>query len=128
MRIIPAVIRPRDPIRSLVFPAIGATRMIRIVIGRNAAPVWTARVAEDVLHVQRDEEEDPEHRERDEQHDEVRARVGAAAEELEREHRLALVALEQDERDERHRRRATNAPTIRGRAPAVRVRLDERRT
>ena len=33
---------PRDPIRSLVFPAIGAMRMIRMVIGRNAAPVWRA--------------------------------------------------------------------------------------
>ena len=33
---------PREPIRSLVFPAMGAMRMIRIVIGRNAAPVWTA--------------------------------------------------------------------------------------
>ena len=32
----------REPIRSEVFPAIGASRMIRIVIGRNAAPAWTA--------------------------------------------------------------------------------------
>ena len=31
-----------EPILSDVFPAIGATRMIRIVIGRKAAPAWTA--------------------------------------------------------------------------------------
>ena len=33
---------PREPMRSLVFPAIGAMRMISTVIGRNAAPAWTA--------------------------------------------------------------------------------------
>ena len=41
-RIIPAVISPREPIRSLVLPAIGATRMIKSVIGRKAAPACTA--------------------------------------------------------------------------------------
>jgi hypothetical protein len=39
---IPAVISAREPMRSDDFPAIGAIRMIRIVIGRNAAPAWTA--------------------------------------------------------------------------------------
>ncbi len=37
----PAVMSTRDPIRSEAFPAIGATRMTMIVMGRNAAPVWT---------------------------------------------------------------------------------------
>ena len=104
---------PRDPIRSLVLPAIGATRMIRIVSGRNAAPVSTGGVAEDVLHVERDEEEDAEHRERDEQHDEIRARVGAAAEELERQHRLAADAARSRRTRPATRPRATNAPTMR---------------
>ena len=39
---IPAVMRAREPMRSDDFPAIGAIRMIRIVIGRNAAPVFVA--------------------------------------------------------------------------------------
>ena len=82
------------------------------------------RVAEDVLHVQRHEEEDPEHRERDEQDDEVRARVGRVPEELEREHRRALVPLEEDERHERDRGDRERAEDAR-RAPAVRVRLDQ---
>ena len=56
--------------------------------------------------------------------DDVRAGVGRVPEEPEREHRRALVPLEQDERDERDARRRG---TRRGCAstPAVRVRLDE---
>ena len=38
----PVVISQRDPTRSDAFPAIGAIRMIRMVIGRKAAPAWTA--------------------------------------------------------------------------------------
>ena len=45
-------------------PASGAMRMIRIVHGRNAAPACDRRVAEDLLDVERDVEEDAEHRER----------------------------------------------------------------
>ncbi len=41
-RIIPAVMRPLDPSRSLVFPASGAMKMISMVIGRKAAPACTA--------------------------------------------------------------------------------------
>ena len=40
--VIPAVISQREPSLSDERPAIGATRMIRIVIGRNAAPARTA--------------------------------------------------------------------------------------
>ena len=83
----PAVMSPLDPSRSLVFPASGAMRMISTVIGQEGGARLHGRVAEDVLHVQGHEEEHAEHRERDEQDDEVRARVGAVAEELEREHR-----------------------------------------
>ncbi len=36
----PPPISQREPIRSDCFPAIGASRMIRIVIGRNAAPAF----------------------------------------------------------------------------------------
>ena len=40
--VIPAVISQREPSLSDERPAIGATRMIRIVIGRKAAPARTA--------------------------------------------------------------------------------------
>ena len=36
----PAPASPRDPTRSDRRPAIGAIRMIRIVIGRKLAPAW----------------------------------------------------------------------------------------
>ena len=39
---IPTPTSQREPTWSEYFPAIGATRMIRTVIGRNDAPVWTA--------------------------------------------------------------------------------------
>ena len=75
--VIPPAISQRDPSRSEALPATGATRMIRSVIGRNARPGAHGAVAEHVLHVQRDEEEDAEHRERDEERDRVRpANVG----------------------------------------------------
>ena len=110
--------------RTAVRPT-GATRMMRIVIGRNAAPACTAREAEDVLHVERDEEEDAEHRERDEQDDEVGADVRPVAEQRQVEHRRALAALEHDERQPSATAATTKAPTIRARAPPVGVRLDQ---
>ena len=39
---IPPATSQREPTRSEYFPAMGATRMIRTVIGRKDAPVWTA--------------------------------------------------------------------------------------
>ena len=63
----------RGPIRSDSRPASGATRMISTVIGRKLAPACDRRVAEHLLHVERDVEEDAEHREADEQHHGVRA-------------------------------------------------------
>ena len=36
----PAPISQREPMRSESFPAIGAMRMIRIVIGRKIAPAF----------------------------------------------------------------------------------------
>jgi len=41
-RTIPPPISQREPTRSEYFPATGATRMMRMVIGRNDAPVCTA--------------------------------------------------------------------------------------
>ena len=41
-RLIPPAISQRAPMRSENLPAIGATRMISTVIGRNVAPVWIA--------------------------------------------------------------------------------------
>jgi hypothetical protein len=76
------------------------------------------------LHVERDEEEDAEHRERDEQDGEVRAGEGAAAEEAEVEHRNPLAQLEQDERHE-HRYSHDEGTNDSSRGPAVRIRLDQ---
>ena len=78
--------------------------MIRIVIGRKLAPACDGRVAEHVLHVERDVEERPEHREADEEHRGVRAAERPVAEQRQVEHRRALMPLEQHERDERDRR------------------------
>ena len=75
--------------------------MISSVQGRNDAPACDRRVAEDLLDVERDVEEDAEHREADQQHHRVRAREAAVPEQREVEHRQPLVQLEQDERDER---------------------------
>ena len=36
----PAPISQREPILSENFPASGATKTIRIVIGKNVAPIW----------------------------------------------------------------------------------------
>ena len=56
--------------------------------------------------------------------DEVRARVRAVAEELEREHRVAAAALDDDEGRERDDGEHERADDPR-RGPAVRVRLDQ---
>src|SRR5215211_5267619 len=40
--VMPPAISQRGPTRSEIFPAAGATRMIRIVIGRKVAPVLIA--------------------------------------------------------------------------------------
>ena len=64
----PAAMSQREPTRSECFPATGATRMMRTVIGRNDGARLDGRVAEDVLDEERVVEEDPEHREADEQH------------------------------------------------------------
>ena len=99
--------------------------MISIVIGRNDRARLRRRVAEDVLDVERDEEEDAEHRERDEHRHEVRARERADPEEREVEHRQPLPLLEHDERDEKDGRGGEEAEDL-GRAPAVAVPLDQR--
>ena len=71
MRIIPAVIEPTraDPIARL--PCDRCDQDDEESHRQECRAGLHRRVAEDVLHVQRDEEEDAEHRERDEQHDEV---------------------------------------------------------
>ena len=42
MRIMPPVMNQREPMRSVMRPAIGAMRMMSTVMGRNAAPACTA--------------------------------------------------------------------------------------
>ena len=75
----------------------GATRMISTVIGQERRSGLDRREAEDVLHVERDEEEDAEHREADHQDHDVRAGEGAVPEQRQVEHRHALTELEHDE-------------------------------
>ena len=87
--------------------------MISTVHGRNDGARLDRRVAEDVLEVERDVEEDAEHREADEQHHRVRAREGAVLEEREVEHRQPLVQLEQDEGAERRLPRSRTTARIR---------------
>ena len=93
--------------------------------GQEGRACLGRRVAEHLLEVQRDVEEDAEHREPDEQHHGVRAREDAVPEEREVEHRQPLVQLEQDEPAERDRRdrKGSEDPA---RRPAVGVRLDQR--
>ena len=122
--VIPPVISQREPMRSESFPAMGATRMINTVIGRNAAPGLDRREAEDVLHVQRDEEEDAEHRQADHQDHDVRAGEGAVPEQRQVQHRHALTELEERRRSEQHGRR-DERPDDPCRRPAVGVRLDQ---
>ena len=98
--VIPPPISQREPTRSDSRPAIGAMRMISVTIGRNDRSRLRRRVAEDVLDVERDEEEDAEHRERDEHRHDVRAGERADLEEREVEHRQPLPLLDHDERDE----------------------------
>ncbi len=99
--IIPAVIRPRDPIRSLALPGERGDEDDEDRHRKERGSGLDRGVAEDVLHVERDEEEDAEHRERDEKNDKIRTRVGPAPEELERQHRLATAPLDDDEGHER---------------------------
>ena len=93
--------------------------------GQERRPRLDRRVAEHLLDVERDVEEDAEHRETDQQHDGVSARKAPVAEQRELEHRQPLVELEQDERAERDGGDGEGDEDPR-RRPAVRVRLDQR--
>ena len=112
---IPPATSGRGPIRSDSRPACGARRMIRTVQGRNAAPACDRRVAEHLLDVERDVEEDAEHREPDEQHHacsrprsrgcgRARARASAAA-------GAARAGRTRRARRRRRRTRRGSAPT-----------------
>ena len=123
---IPAPISQREPTRSENFPAIGATNMISTVIGRNIAPVWIARVAEDALEEERVEEEDPEHREADQQHHGVRARERSGSRNSERSSiGRRWCSSSSDEGAERDRGEGEHRQDER-RSPGVMVRLDQR--
>ena len=97
----PPVISQREPHRSDARPASGAIDDDQERHRQERRARLDGGVAEHVLHVERDEEEDAEHRERDEEHREVRADVGAVAEQRQVEHRRALAPLEEDEGGER---------------------------
>ena len=75
----PATIGRRGPMRSVSRPAIGAISDDHQRRGQEAHAGLERRVAEDVLHVERHEEEHREHRERDDEGDHVRAEEGAAS-------------------------------------------------
>ena len=76
----PTAIGIRAPIRSVSRPASGAIATIIRVAGRNRTPACERRVAEDVLHVEGQEEELGHHREGDDQRDHVGADEVAAGE------------------------------------------------
>jgi hypothetical protein len=83
------------------------------------------RVAEDVLHVERHEEEHRQHRERDHERDSVGAEELAALEEAELDHREPDSPLRDGECERaggRDRKQTDDPP----RAPAPVVALDER--
>jgi hypothetical protein len=98
----PNVMSEREPSRSEIRPATGANRTTRERQGEERRTGLDGRVAEDVLHVERDEEKDPEHRQGHEQDDHVRPRERAAPEERQVEHGQPLMQLEQDEGRKRH--------------------------
>ena len=101
---------------------------MRSTIGRKVAPAFVARVVKDVLHVERDEEEDAEHRERDEHRHDVRAGEGADPEERQVEHRQALPAARARRTRRAGRLRAAKRPRISGDVQPWPVPLDERIT
>ena len=117
----------RAPIRSVRRPASGAVTMITTVEGRKRIAGLERRVAEDVLHVERHEEEHREHRERDDERDR-RWRPGtcgcgrSANSTIGKRH----APLDEDEGDEPERRDSASRRDDRGRAPAPGVALDQR--
>ena len=81
-------------------------------------PGLERRVAEVVLQVERQVEEEREHRARDREGRDLDAGEGAAAEEMKRQHRLADPALDRDEgRQQRPRRRRTGRGSARCPSP-----------
>ena len=111
-----------DAVRS--FPAIGAIRMIRIVIGRKIRPLSSAS-SRGRSAVERDEEEDAEHPERDEHRDDVRP----ANEPILKSSRSSIGSRWRSSSAMKTARRTaapTKRPMISGDSPAVLVPLDER--
>ena len=100
----PETISGRGPIRSVSRPAIGRDEHDHDRGGQEAHAGLERRVAEDVLHVEGDEEEHREHRERDDEGDDVRAQERPRAEEGEVDHRHARAPLDDHEGDEGHDR------------------------
>ena len=99
----PATISGRGPIRSASRPAIGPATMITSVAGRKRTPASSGRVAEDVLHVEGEEEERRQHAERDHERDDVRPEELLGAQRLEVDHRRGGAPLDRP----RRRRTAT---------------------
>ena len=85
-------------------PEIGATKNESSESGRKITPVFTARVAEHVLEVERQEEELREHPGRDRKGGDLRARERRHPEEADVEHRRLVPQLEEPEGDEKHDR------------------------
>ena len=101
---IPTAISQREPNAVASLPAIGATRTMQQRHRQERRAGLRRRVAEDVLHVERDEEEDAEHRERDEEHRPTFAPANVALRKSEMSSiGTPLVQLEQHEGDETDR-------------------------
>ena len=83
------------------------------------------RPAQEALHVDREEDKDPEHREGDEDRDDVRTGERPVTEQSQVEHRQPLAELDEDEGGERNGGDDEEGEDPRRRPPEV-VRLDQR--
>jgi hypothetical protein len=99
--------------------------MIPIVTGRNATSGRQRAVAEDVLDVERGEEEHSEHAGEHAQKRGVADDQGTDAQDAQPHQRRVTAALDGDERGQQHERRAAESQGA-CRTPAVGLRLDDR--
>jgi hypothetical protein len=93
--------------------------------GQEREPGLERRVAEDPLHVQRREEEHPEQAADDDEHDRVRRRQGADAQDAQAHERRDRAALDETNATSSATATAVRADRVQ-RAPALDLRADDR--
>ena len=100
--------------------------MMQATIGRKARPEVDRRVAEVLLQVIGEEEEDGEDRDRRQGDDEVGAAAVAVEDDRERQQRVLDAALDDDEGDQERSTASANMTSVRPCGPALRLRRCER--